>query len=128
MIKFKLWSLKLEYHYSIGKAWKNISYAASSSHLLIYCCDTWAPSLVLSHLLCVRIWLFFDHCVYPQIQTPDTMTTHLSAIYRRERNEGEWDRGDRSWTQRSKEHQERYYEKMWVEKMKKYFRYGNSMT
>ncbi len=36
----------------------------------------------------VRIYLSSDHCVYPQNQTSDTMTTQLSAIYRRERNEG----------------------------------------
>jgi hypothetical protein len=36
----------------------------------------------------VRIDLSSDHCVYPQNQTSDTMTTQLSAIYRRERNEG----------------------------------------
>jgi hypothetical protein len=44
----------------------------------------------------VRNWLSSDHCVYPQNQTPDTMTIQLSAIYSRERNEGECDREDRS--------------------------------
>ncbi len=28
----------------------------------------------------MKIWLFSDHCVYPQDQTPDTMTTQLCYI------------------------------------------------
>ncbi len=33
-----------------------------------------------------------DHCVYPPNQTPDTMATQLSAIYRREGNKRERER------------------------------------
>jgi len=33
----------------------------------------------------VRISISSDHCVYPPNETPDTITTPLSAIYRPER-------------------------------------------
>ncbi len=59
----------------------------------------------------VRIHLSFDNSVYPQNQTSDTMTTQLSAIYRRDRNEGEWEREDRSWTMLRKDEEAVYTSK-----------------
>jgi len=40
----------------------------------------------------VRISLSSDHSVYSPNQTPDIMAAQLSAIYRRERSEGERER------------------------------------
>jgi hypothetical protein len=85
---FDLWFLVLHHYFIPSK--KLTGHTGLENVACLHLC--WLHSygiliIKLNYIYLVKIFLCSDHCVYPQNQTPDTMATQRSAIYRRERND-----------------------------------------